>query len=929
VSSRRSDRVRELFDEVADLDRGARVAYLERQEPDAGVRQEVLELVSADDHPVAILDATLDELAGAAGASSPDHEALIGRKVGPYRLEDILGHGGMGTVFLAKRDDIGQTVALKLVRGAIGDPGRLARFRQEASVLARLNHPFVAQLVDVGVDTDGTPYLAMEYVRGTIITDWCDIQKFDASKRLKLFIELCDAVAFAHQHLVIHRDIKPLNVLVTPEGVVKLLDFGVAKLMDAEEENRVQTTAGARLFSPEYASPEQVLGAPVSTATDVHGLGILLFELLTGARPYGTPTAKMEDVLAAILRDDPKRPSSLMTRKPAGVADLDAICFKALAKAPRDRYATVADLAGDVRNFLAGMPVSARLPTLRYRAARFVRRNAVGVAIATLVGALVVSTAGVFAWRVNEGRVALAQAQEISSFLLDVFKSTDPVETRGTDAPMKSYLDLAQVYMDGLAAQPAAQARLLTILSQAYVGLGEYQKADSLAARSLEQLRRLESGYDVELAAGLVAQGNARIELGDQKFATDAFRNALALQRTSLGNDHLETTGTMLRLAEALASQGDLDEAETLSREALASRLKGPASANEAVADATMRLGRVLGMRAGDDDLEAVRLLKASLSIREELYRADDYRIDRSLTPLVIYLTDRGAGVEAEQFARRALALRRGVYGDDHPRTVAALNNLASTIVLQNRVAEARDMFRQVVRKYEVAFGGDHLMLAVAIRNVASTFRRANRLDSAEVHLTRAMEMRARLEGAGDPDVAMLRHELGELQRTAGLLDRAESSFREAYVRLTASLGDANPATLRAGSMLGAVLVGRGKQGEAERVLRDVVLRQTTVLGEVHPSLARSTSYLATSLTMRRDFANALPMHTKALRLARYTMATWDRERREILNALMAHHRASGHPELAERVRLEEEGVASVAAPAHKTPPPIRRPTPP
>jgi tetratricopeptide (TPR) repeat protein len=925
MTSRRSDRVRELFDEVADLEHGARVAYLEREEPDSGVRGEVLELVGFDDHPAGILDATVDALAGAAGAATPDVATYVGRRVGQYRIEGVLGHGGMGTVFLAKRDDIGLQVALKLVRGALADPGRLARFRQEAAVLARLNHPFIAQLVDAGVSDDGTPFLAMEYVRGSPINAWCEREHLDVARTLRLFAELCDAVSFAHQHLVVHRDIKPLNILVTPEGVVKLLDFGVAKLLDDDEES-VQTSAGARLFSPEYASPEQVLGAPVTMATDVHGLGVLLFKLLTGTRPFGAAGAKQADVLAAVLRDDPPRASSLMRSKPSSVADLDAICFRALAKAPGDRYATVAALAEDVRNYLAGLPVRARLPTLRYRAGKFVRRNSVTVAIGTLIGALFVSAAGVFAWRVNEARVALTQAQQVSTFLLDVFKTTDPVETRGTDAPMKSYLDLAQVYMDGLDAQPATQARMLTILSEAYVGLGEYRKADSLATRALEQLKILGTGHDAEVSAGLVARGNARFDLGDQKSATDAFRTALALQREVRGDGHRETTETMLRLAEALASQGEMEEAEELAREALAARLVEPDHRNEGVADATMRLGRVLGQRGGDDLLEAERLLRASLSIREELYRADDFRIDRSLTPLALYLVERGIGMEAEQLARRALALRRTAYGADHPRTVAALNNLASTILVQRRVLEARTMYQQVVRQYQQAFGGDHLMLAVAIKNVASTFIQARQLDSAEVHLARALAMRMRLEGAGDADVALLRYELGELQRSAGRLDRAEASFRESYVQLERALGADNPATLRAASLLGGVLVSRGKNEEAERVLRGVVARQAQVLGERNAELARSLSFLATSQTKRNDLTNALPVHIKALQMARFTMATWDAARVEIVGALMAHHRASGRPELAERLQQEEAGVASVAAPAHVTPPPIRRP---
>jgi tetratricopeptide (TPR) repeat protein len=910
ASISRAGRIRELFDEVADLEHAAQVAHLERSEPNADVRREVLELLGFDEKPLAMLDATPEVLAEAAGAAAPDLSTYVGRRIGPFLIEQVLGQGGMGSVFLARREDVGLTVALKLVRGALGDPVRVARFRQEASVLARLNHPYIAQLIDVGVAEDGTPYLAMEYVRGNPITTWCVEQRLDVPGRLRLFAELCDAVAFAHQQLIVHRDLKPLNVLVSPEGVVKLLDFGVAKLLD-EDEDAVHTTANTRLLSPEYASPEQVMGTPVTTATDVHGLGILLFELLTGARPFTAASGRATDLFAAILRQEPRRPSLLMNAARASAGDLDAICLKALAKAPRDRYATVADLAADVRRHLDGMPVEARLPTLRYRAGKFVRRNRLGVGLGVLAAALLASAGGVFAWRVKETTDALTRAQELSAYLLDVFTSTDPAETRGIDAPLKSYLDLAVVYMDRLEGRPEEQAQLLTILSQAHVGLGDYARADSLAGQALDILRQL-PGNDARVAASMVAQGNARFERGFQRDGSALLEAALPIQRRVLGDSAHATTETMLRLAEMLASQGRMAPADDFAREALALRLVNARRRDEAVADATVRLARVLALR-GSREVEAERLLRVGLEIRASLYSPTDYRMDRSLTPLSQFLSERGRGAEAEEMARQALALRRQVYGEAHPRTITALNNVAFTLVSQRRIAEARSMYRQVVAHYERNLGGDHAMLAVAIKNVAWTFAMEGRVDSAATQLGRAIDMRTRLEGTNDPDVALLWWELGELQWAARQLAPAERSLQTAFDRMRLVFGESNPNTMRTGALLGAVLVNRGRIDDGERLLRPILAQQTSLLGDHHNDVFRSMSFVASALSARGKWDEALAMHQAALLKAREHVGYDDQIRRDVIAGLVQHYRAHGQPDMAERVQREEQGVARPA----------------
>ncbi len=910
----RARRVRDLFDRVVDLEPADREAFLSEVDADATLTDEVRELLRFDEQTDTVLDASPEALAAAVRDPTPSLEAMVGRRIGPYLVQEPLAHGGMGAVLLAIREDVDLPVALKLVRGVLGDPDRLARFEREQRTLARLSHPFIAHLTDVGVADDGTPYLAMEYVRGRPITAWCDQQALDTSARLRLFLDLCDAVAFAHRHLVVHRDLKPSNVFVTSEGVVKLLDFGVAKLLEDEGPAVDVTRTGVRVLSPDYASPEQVLGQPVSTATDVHGLGILLYEILTGSRPYHPDGPGHADLVKSIVEVEAKRPSAVVPNTRRGWGDLDAICLKALAKQPAARYASVEALSEDVRRYLDGLPVRARLPTLGYRAGKFVRRHRASVAVTSLAATLVITGVGIGVWRVRRTRAALAQAQQVSSFLLNVLQTNDPVETRGADLPMGGFVDLATVYLANLADHPALHARMLALLSRAYVVLGDYSRADSLAARSLQERRSLGPGHDAEIASSLVALGYARFEEGDLEGAAKILRNGLQIQRKVLGNTSLETTATMLTLAHVLSSQGRYDEAEALARESLAARINTLGQQSAATAEAATRLGQVLWYK-GNDAAEAEHLLRAGLAIRVGLYGPDDFRVDPSLTMLGKFLTAQGRGAEAEVLARRSLALRRRVYGKNDPRVAAALNNLAAAVLAEGRIGKARQIYREVVRRSRASGQGDQLMLAVALHNVGDTFLRQGRLDSAELYLKDALQMRARLTGNANPAVALLSYELGSLQRREGKLAAAEASLRAADGAQIAFYGRDHPVTLRTEALLGSVLAARGEVKRGKALLESVMSRQRKVLGEPHPDLTRTLGLLASVDAMQGQWKQANDLFTHALSLARAVLSPSDVVRRDVVREFEAFLRERGEPAAALRLAREEEGVA-ISGPA-------------
>lgn len=904
------ERVRELFDRVVDMPREEGAAVL-AHEPDEGVRRAVLGLLAADSEADPILDATPDELAEAVGASGdPSMEAMVGRTVGRYRIESLIGVGGMGAVFLAVREDLGMRVALKLLRGALGDPARIARFEQEQRVLARLSHPLIAQILDAGVAPDGTPYLAMAYVEGTAITTWCSQAALPLEDRLHLFMDLCEAVEFAHANLIVHRDLKPSNVLVKRDGAVQLLDFGVAKFIDEELDRPGLTQTGVRVVSPEYAAPEQVLGHPITTATDVYGLGLMLYELLVGARPYARGEMQQARLFQAVVHVDPRRPSLDMHRRPPSPGDLDAICLKALAKNPAGRYPSVSAMREDVRRYLDGRPVAARLPTRAYRLGKFLRRNRARVSVAALAGALVLVGGGSFAWQAYRTNAALAEAQDLSAFLVRVFESHDPAETRGTDMPLKSFLDLGAVYVADLQDRPELQGRTLEVLSLGYLEIGEYARAEQLARQSLQKWQELGVGYEEEVASSLRAHGRALIAAQEVASAEEVLRPALALQRQVLGADSHETTATMLLLAGAIRDQGKVEEAGSLAREALARRLRVRRRGDEeGIVVAMTGLAGVLALN-GRRSLETEDLLRKGLKIRERLYGPDDFRVEPSVAALGTYLDGLGRGREAAELASRSLAMRRQVYGADHPRVLAQVGALASAYLTEGHSELARDLFLHVVRRYQAAYGGDHLMLALAIEKVGQTFLFEAQHDSAQVHLEEALAMRLRLEGEGDPDVAALHHALGEVASHQGRFRDAEDLARKAVRQRLSRFGPESPLTLRSEVLLGSVLTDLGRLGDAEVLLNRAVGLQHEVLGEPHGDLVSSLGLLGRVLQRQGKWEEAERAYVESLVIARTGRPVTHPLRTRASNALMDFYRSTGRPEEAERISREEAGTA-------------------
>ena len=367
-----------LFRGAADLLPEDRVDFLERECLDQDLRQEVASLLEHSGEGLPSAGAAIASAAASLARETDPDERLIGARLGPYKVEAIVGHGGMGAVYRASRDDaeFRQQVAIKLVRVAAESPSTLRRFRQERQILARLSHPNIGRLLDGGSTPEGVPYLVMEFIEGDPITAWCDRQSLGLEERLRLFLRVCEGVDFAHRDLVVHRDLKPANILVTKDGTPKLLDFGIAKLLDPAAEQGAATLTGLQLMTPDYASPEQVRGEAASTAADVYSLGLILYELLTGKKAQAMSMYTPDAIARVICHMEPTAPALL---KPQLAGDLDNIIRMAIRKEPERRYANAGLLARDIQRHLDGRPVIARPDTFAYRSAKFVRRNRIAV----------------------------------------------------------------------------------------------------------------------------------------------------------------------------------------------------------------------------------------------------------------------------------------------------------------------------------------------------------------------------------------------------------------------------------------------------------------------------------------------------------------------------------------------------------------------
>ena len=550
-------RVKELFQQTLEMPAGEPAAFIEAASADdERLRQEVHTLLSSHDAATDFLN-NPPQAAAAAVTELHDRASRVGDRIGPYKVLRRIGRGGTGSVYLAVRDDdeFQRRVAIKLVRRGMATTDILRRFRSERQILASIDHPYIARLLDGGSTDDGVPYFVMEYIEGEPINVYCDRNQLSIEDRLTLFCQVCSAVQVAHQNLVVHRDIKPGNILVSAEGVPKLLDFGIAKLLNPELSAAVDdpTMLKLRVMTPEYASPEQIRGGAITTASDVYSLGILLYELLTGRRPYQLDNLPMPDMELVVCTTQPSRPSDAVLQadvalrlegfvprinaaavaeargeaperlRRALVGDLDNIVLMALRKEPNRRYSSVEHFADDILRHLKGLPVTARTDTLRYRVGKFVGRHrlAVAMGITTVLFGLALATtivvqAGQVAVERDRAQRAAERATAVSDFLQEIMASADPIEGMGCDVTVIESVEAAVPRIGStFADQPDLQAAVRHTIGTTFLRLGRLEEAEEQLRLALAIRREVNGPASLDIAATLNSLGEVLYDRGD------------------------------------------------------------------------------------------------------------------------------------------------------------------------------------------------------------------------------------------------------------------------------------------------------------------------------------------------------------------------------------------------------------------------------
>lgn len=888
------NRVKPLVDQALTLLPQDRQAFLDQvctgDEALHAVAQQFLDqLEHLDQSPFMENPAAARFEALVADALDPD-SAAEPLEIGPYRTVREIGQGGMGMVFLAERVDgqFEREVALKLIRQEAHTKAAALRFLHERQILARLQHPNIAHLLDGGVADDGRPYFVMEYVEGEPITQYSDRDQLSLKARLGLFLQVCAALQYAHGNLVVHRDVKPSNMLVTDSGQVKLLDFGIAKVLSAGSEMRL-TQPGALALTPDYAAPEQVRGEAVTTATDVYALGVLLYELLSGRRPYRVEGASMEAWVRVICETEPLPPSLAVEQAPAAetaearsseavsvdrgttaarlqrqlAGDLDTIVLRALQKEPTRRYASVEALASDIERYLGGIPILARRDTVPYRLGKFVRRHRFGVGVAVL---LVVLVSG-FTWRTvvqqRRAEASAARANEVSGFLTDLFTMFDPYSgeaVRGNTVAVGVFLERGAQQIEALSDQGEVQSMLREVLGRVYKGLGRYAEAEGFFRTSLAQRRALYGEESAEVAESMNDLGHLLTLWGGKEDvygeAEQWLRSALALRKRLLGPEHVEVANTLNNLAGALIHQGNHAEAEALYREALALRK------------------RLLGEEHPD--------------------------VAQTLNNLAGSLALQGDYAEAETLYREALALRKRLLGDDHPDVAQTLNDLAIVLDVQGKYPETEAMLRDALAIQRKLLGEEHPVIADMLNNLGVLLRtQGNRYAEAEALHRQALAMRIKLLGEEHASVASSLNSLGIVLRLQGNYAEAEALHRKALALYRKLWGEEHPLVATTLTYLALALSNQDKDSEAEALFGEALALQKALLGEKHPQVATTLRNFGALLIDQGAYAEAETMLQTSFETLKQTFGLDHRNTQGVIETFIALYTAWGKPDQA------------------------------
>jgi eukaryotic-like serine/threonine-protein kinase len=824
VNTDRWQQVEEIFNSAVERNAEERKAFLvDACSGDEALIKEVESLLRSDDEATYFLNRPA---ADRYKTIFPD-ERISDQRIGPYRIIREIGYGGMGAVYLAARDDdqYHKEVAIKLVRPGVHRDLRIQRFHTERQILANLDHPNIAKLLDGGTTEEGIPYLVMDYVEGVPIDDYCDSKKLSIVQRLQLFQTICSAVQYAHQNLVVHRDIKPSNILVNEEGVPKLLDFGIAKLLHYDADTKPLTTSLLPM-TPEYASPEQIRGERITTASDVYSLGVLLYGLLTGHPPYHFKSRLPSEMLRIICEQEPEKPSLIILQTLSGAdtdgneqtlitpelvsetregspeklqrrlsGDLDNIVLMALRKDPQRRYASAQQLSEDIRRYLHSLPVQARKDTLVYRSKKFILRHKMGVTAASLV--VLILIAGIFsvAWQANiaaqqrdKARMEAEKAKQINSFVRSMLGSADP-SMQGRNVTVAHVLNEATKRVDTeLANQPEIQTAVLSTIGHTYFGLGLYDAAEKHFRKSLDGTLKQYGRNHPESAIAMNDLGLVLVKKGNLKEAEPLFHDSLEILRKTYGQKHTEIANVLNNLAELYLSKGDLSKAESVHYEELAIRRSLLGNNDPDVAVSLNDLAVVLGTKGDYDTAE--KLHREALSILRKTKGNYFPDVASTLNNIAVILETKKEYSKAEPLFQEALAIRRKLLGNEHPEVAWTLYNYAYLMQQKGDSDQAIKLSEEVLSMRKKSLADEHPIVAATLHLLGLSFIHTGKAAKALPVLKESLELRRRTLSSDHWLVSNSEAALGNCLTHLNQYTEAEKLLLKGYANLKNKLGD-------------------------------------------------------------------------------------------------------------------------------------------
>jgi serine/threonine-protein kinase len=821
-----------------------------------------------------------------------------GEVLGPWRLLRRLGGGGMSDVYLAERvGEYSHQVAVKLVRPGLVSRADHNRLRAERQILARLNHRNIARLLDGGTTRDGIPYLVMEYVDGERIDVYCDRHRLTIPQRLALFRGVCAAVHAAHQNLVVHRDLKPSNILVTGDRTLKLLDFGIAKLIEVRETAHTValTHADVRLFTPGHASPEQVRGELITTATDVYLLGVLLYELLSGSKPFEFQNSRLSEIERVICHQKARLPSETMMRSSSSVdraraanaaeargttparlrrelsGDLDNIVMKALRKEPGRRYTSADEMATDLKRYESGQTVIARRDTMRYRAGKFVRRHAMAVAASAAMMVVLAGLATVMAvqaHRVAQERLVAEKerkrSDEVAKFLTGLFEVADPSEARGHDITAREILERGSLRIQQeLKDAPETQANLMETIGRVYLSLGLTAEARPQLEKALAMRDKLFPGDHESKASNLAALGSLELASGRMNTAQKHYEDALAMNERLHGKRAAAVAASLEDLGKVLKEKGDFKGAEAK--------------------------------------------LMESLELFKQIEGSKSTHASSVMNEIAQLMERRGEHEGAEDMFRRALAIDRAALGADHPQVIHNMHNLAVVLQSRGKLAEARPLYEESIALFRKVLGEKHPDTLDALGNYGRFLQASGDLAGAEQVLKQTLALNTEVRGANHPYVGYDHVNLGMLYYAKEQYEESEHEFRTALRIYAGSLPPEHQYIAVAQVGLARTLIELGRVDEAFTAATRALVILRTRVQEGSPQLANAQAIAAQVMALQGKDAQAEPLLAASYKTLAAAYGRDDLRTRKASQWLAALYRRTN------RAQMGEELLATAA----------------